>query len=348
MFDISFFRSNPGPFYALAHELYPGKYRPTLTHLFLRQLHERGLLLKVFTQNIDCLERGAGVPDERIVEAHGSFARQRCVECGAPFPDADMRAAVAAREVPHCPVPECNGLVKPDIVFFGEQLPEAFFRDLKLPGRADLAIVMGTSLKVHPFAMLPQIVEEGVPRLLINKERVGDLGSRPDDVVMLEECDEGVWRLVEKLGWMEEMEALWKGVHPDEPMKGYDREGKEGVEQEKKGRDEALEDEIEQLTKEVDESLKFSSDHKNLVNQELERNKLNEGKVAKETEDSKGESKDRSKEISNEQSENQPKSSNGTAGISSPKASEEKPENEQMSGGNLQHVFPHVDKKSAL
>ena len=64
----------------LAHELYPGKYRPTIAHAFIRLLSDKGLLLKLFTQNIDCLEREAGVPDDKIIEAHGSFAQQRCIE----------------------------------------------------------------------------------------------------------------------------------------------------------------------------------------------------------------------------------------------------------------------------
>jgi NAD-dependent histone deacetylase SIR2 len=82
-------------------------------------------------------------------------------------------------EVPHCTVPQCNGLVKPDIVFFGEALPEAFFKNRHMfPAMADLVIVMGTSLSVHPFASLPQFASEGVPRVLINKEIVGDFGSQ--------------------------------------------------------------------------------------------------------------------------------------------------------------------------
>jgi NAD-dependent histone deacetylase SIR2 len=75
VFDISYFRNNPEPFYTLAQELYPGKYRPTITHSFINLLHKKGLLLKLFTQNIDCLEREAGVPAEMIIEAHGSFAK---------------------------------------------------------------------------------------------------------------------------------------------------------------------------------------------------------------------------------------------------------------------------------
>lgn len=74
VFELSFFRENPLPFYTLAQELYPGKYRPTITHSFIHLLHKKGLLLKLFTQNIDCLEREAGVPGDKIIEAHGSFA----------------------------------------------------------------------------------------------------------------------------------------------------------------------------------------------------------------------------------------------------------------------------------
>jgi NAD+-dependent protein deacetylase SIR2 len=75
VFSIDYFRNKPEPFYILAQELYPGKYRPTITHSFINLLHKKGLLLKLFTQNIDCLEREAGVPGDKIIEAHGSFAK---------------------------------------------------------------------------------------------------------------------------------------------------------------------------------------------------------------------------------------------------------------------------------
>ena len=164
VFDISFFRQNPLPFYALAHELFPGKFRPTIAHCFVRLLHDKGLLLKVFTQNIDCLEREAGVPGDRIVEAHGSWATHSCIECHAPYPDGEMRETVLARKVPHCQRSECGGLVKPDIIFFGEPLPPEFHANRALPGEADLCIVMGTSLSVQPFASLTGFCSDGVPR----------------------------------------------------------------------------------------------------------------------------------------------------------------------------------------
>ena len=81
MFSLQYFRQDPEPFYTLAQTLYPGTFKPTLTHTFMRLLQEKGILLRCFTQNIDTLERMAGVTAENIVEAHGSFATSRCIDC---------------------------------------------------------------------------------------------------------------------------------------------------------------------------------------------------------------------------------------------------------------------------
>lgn len=64
---------------------------------------------------------------------------------------------------------ECGGLTKPDIVFFGEQLPKEFFKAPELVGKCDIAIIIGTSLKVMPFAYLAQIIPAQVPIVLINR-----------------------------------------------------------------------------------------------------------------------------------------------------------------------------------
>lgn len=267
VFDISFFRNNPYPFYALARELYPGNFRPTIAHFFVRLLSDKGLLLKLFTQNIDCLEREAGVPHEKIVEAHGSFAKQRCIDCKTPYPDDLMRKTVEKGGVPHCLTPECSGLVKPDIVFFGEQLPEEFFSNRYLPASADLCIVMGTSLTVQPFAGLPQTCSQGAPRILINKEIVGGLGSRPDDVLLLGDCDDGVWQLASALGWLDDLEKLWVVTNPiaykekSQPPKT-------------RTADEVLEDEITKLTADVDQTLKVSHDHTAWLKKHLEEKHL--------------------------------------------------------------------------
>ncbi|EPS28647.1 hypothetical protein PDE_03593 [Penicillium oxalicum 114-2] len=262
VFDISFFRENPKPFYALARELYPGRYRPTIAHSFIKLLYDKGLLLKHFTQNIDCLERQAGVPGDKIVEAHGSFATQRCIECETPFPDEEMQSKVQAGEVPYCPVPQCNGLVKPDIVFFGEALPSSFFDSRDLPEQADLCIVMGTSLSVQPFASLPQFCRSGVPRVLINMERVGGLGSRPDDVLLLGDCDAGVRKFAQAMGWEAELEALWEETNPDP-------QARDAESAPLPSRDERLREEVDRLTADIDRTLQLTSAYQQRVRDRL-------------------------------------------------------------------------------
>jgi NAD+-dependent protein deacetylase SIR2 len=106
--------------YTLAHELYPGKFRPTPTHSFIKLLATHNLLHTCFTQNIDTLERLAGVPADTIVEAHGSFATQSCIDCQEPYDAEDMKRCIELKEIARCL--SCNGLVKPDIVFFGESV----------------------------------------------------------------------------------------------------------------------------------------------------------------------------------------------------------------------------------
>lgn len=258
-FDISYFRNNPLPFYTLAHELAPGKYKPTVAHCLVRLLADKGLLLKLFTQNIDCLEREAGVPEDLIVEAHGSFASQSCIQCRARYPEELMKDAIENTKVPRCVVSKCNGLVKPDIVFFGEQLPERFHANRTLPARADLCIIMGTSLSVQPFASLSAMFSEDVPRLLINSDRVGDLGSRADDVLTLGTCDDGARKLAAALGWEDELQALWQTVSADVVVERKPQRTK----------DELLEDEIAKITAEVDRSLKISSSQKQWLEKHL-------------------------------------------------------------------------------
>ena len=156
VFEIDFFKRNPHPFYCLAKELFPGNYAPTPTHHFIRLLHDKGLLVRCYTQNIDSLENQAGLPRDAVIAAHGNFDTARCIACAAPHEVAVVKRAVDASTPCYCSHTEgCRGLVKPDIVFFGESLPERFWRHIPEDfGAADLLLVMGTSLVVQPFASL--------------------------------------------------------------------------------------------------------------------------------------------------------------------------------------------------
>ncbi|XP_060818561.1 NAD-dependent protein deacetylase sirtuin-2 isoform X1 [Bombus pascuorum] len=232
IFELDFFMENPEPFFMLARELLPEGFKPTPSHYFIRLLWEKGLLLRHYTQNIDTLERMAGLPPEKLVEAHGTFHTGRCLKCRAPYTLPWMKEKIMEGVIPKCE--ECNeGVVKPDIVFFGEMLPERFHflidRDF---AQADLLIIMGSSLVVQPFASLVDRVRSNCPRLLINKEKVGMqdrlsrlLGLRHGlifdtrsshggrDVAWLGDCDTGCQLLAEKLGWGDELKDLIKKEH---------------------------------------------------------------------------------------------------------------------------------------
>ena len=175
--------------------------------------------MRNFTQNIDTLERLTGLDGDYIIEAHGSFATASCVKC-KELADPDMvRGKALQGQVPHCV--SCHALIKPDITFFGENLPKRFFANLDDFERADLLIVIGTSLQVQPFASLIDEVPEHVPRILINKEEAGVHDSKSSgfdfkwkyglnrDVFLPSTCDEGISKLAALLGWEKDLDRLY-------------------------------------------------------------------------------------------------------------------------------------------
>jgi len=223
VFDIRYFEENPKPFYTLAKELYPGSFSPTPSHYFVKMLEEKGLLLRHFTQNIDTLDRLAGVSDEKIVEAHGAFNTGHCIKCRKEYSQEWIKELIFKDEIPTCG--DCGGYVKPDIVFFGEGLPEKFFNCMELDfDKCDMLIIMGTSLTVQPFASLIDRVGKYVPRVLINMDKVGvssdlmsiiggtgmmfDSPKNFRDVAILGPCDDGCYALADKLGWKQDLQNL--------------------------------------------------------------------------------------------------------------------------------------------
>ncbi|XP_003420816.1 NAD-dependent protein deacetylase sirtuin-2 isoform X2 [Loxodonta africana] len=232
IFEIGYFKKHPEPFFALAKELYPGQFKPTTCHYFIRLLKEKGLLLRCYTQNIDTLERVAGLEPEDLVEAHGTFYTSHCLSplCRREYTLSWMKEKIFSEVTPKCE--KCQSLVKPDIVFFGESLPARFFSCMQSDFlKVDLLIIMGTSLQVQPFASLISKAPLSTPRLLINKEKTGQtdpflgmmmgLGGGMDfdskkayrDVAWLGDCDQGCLALADLLGWKKELEDLVQKEH---------------------------------------------------------------------------------------------------------------------------------------
>lgn len=215
IFDVDFYRQNPMPFVTLSKEIWPGvKYRPTVTHCFFSLLGKKEMLQRVYTQNIDGLEAIAGVDPKQLVECHGHFRSASCIKCGAVH-DADIckRSMIELGEAPKCKA--CDNLVKPDVVFFGEVMPTRFSDLIHSDVSAcDLVIVLGTSLQVAPVANIPDWVKKDVPRLLINREKVGSFkGNYPTDVFMEGDCDESIQKLCQMAEWEKELNQIYSEVH---------------------------------------------------------------------------------------------------------------------------------------
>ncbi|TNN40086.1 NAD-dependent protein deacetylase sirtuin-3, mitochondrial [Liparis tanakae] len=219
IFNIDYFSNNPQPFFSLAKALYPGSHRPNYIHYFVRMLHHKGLLLRMYTQNIDGLEKLCGIPDDKLVEAHGGFATAACHLCYTVFPAEEAKRAIMNDSIPVCTF--CAATVKPDVVFFGEDLPQKYFLHTADFPKADLLIVMGTSLQIEPFASLVNTVRSTVPRLLLNRHAVGPFEKAPPrrgDRMELGDLEVSVRRFAEMLGWNDEIEELMRSQETQAQM----------------------------------------------------------------------------------------------------------------------------------
>ena len=137
---------------------------PNGAHAALAELEHRGTLEAIVTQNIDRLHSKAG--SERVIEVHGSIATSSCTTCRASYALDRVGELFDADGVATCAC--CMGKVKPDVVLFGELLPEAAMAEAQeLCARADLLLCVGSSLEVYPVAALPELTLGAGGRLAI-------------------------------------------------------------------------------------------------------------------------------------------------------------------------------------
>lgn len=153
---IDVFERDPARFWSYYrprfHSL--GDKEPNGAHRALAELERRGLLEGVITQNIDRLHRAAG--SENVVEVHGSIETSSCIRCATSYGLEQVDDLFDEEGVARCH--SCGGLVKPDVVLFGELLPEsAMAQATQLAERAELMICIGSSLAVYPAAGLPRL-----------------------------------------------------------------------------------------------------------------------------------------------------------------------------------------------
>uniref|UniRef100_A0A095ATT5 NAD-dependent protein deacetylase Sirt2 n=1 Tax=Schistosoma haematobium TaxID=6185 RepID=A0A095ATT5_SCHHA len=201
-----------------------------------------------YFRNCDSLERLSGLPEEKLVEAHGTFHTGHCIKCKKLHDFEFMLNEILAKRVPKCL--ECKHVVKPgnclipvnlftDVVLFGESMPKKFFKNLSSDlNNCDLLIIMGTSLTVLPFCAMIHRVGNDVPRLYINRE-YNDGSTEPGlssfimrfmvagfkqnymkwgrsdnerDIFWSGNADDGVVKISELLGWKDDLLRLKEGT----------------------------------------------------------------------------------------------------------------------------------------
>ncbi|MDR2617878.1 MAG: NAD-dependent deacetylase [Treponema sp.] len=200
IFDIGYFEKDPEFYYRAAGSFIYNidDKEASVVHLVLADLEHRGFLKALITQNIDLLHEKGG--SKKVIEIHGSPRIHYCLRCsGIRMPFAEAAALVRSGDFPRCP--KCGRILKPAITFFGESLPvEALQEASGEAQKADLMLVLGTSLTVHPAASLPNYtLRNGGELVIVNNmptpmDRLASL--RFDD---LQEVFEGLKKALEIL-----------------------------------------------------------------------------------------------------------------------------------------------------
>jgi NAD-dependent deacetylase len=167
--SLSTFRTDPERFFVwfrpLASQIFNAA--PNPAHMALAELEKAGHIQSIITQNIDALHHKAG--SKNVIEMHGTMRTLSCTHCFRKAEAGDyLKAFVEQGELPRCPV--CSELLKPDVILFGEQLPQKAWYDAQRESRrCDLMLVAGSSLEVLPVAGLPmQAIDRGSHLVILN------------------------------------------------------------------------------------------------------------------------------------------------------------------------------------
>jgi len=141
--------------------------KPNAGHYAIAELYKLGKLSSVITQNVDGLHQAAGVPDDKVIELHGTIRWVSCLSCGKRCPREEIEARMdrTGEKAPEC---ECGGYLKQATIAFGQSLPVRAIEDAEAASSTcDLFVVAGSSLVVYPAAQMPVIAKRNGARLVI-------------------------------------------------------------------------------------------------------------------------------------------------------------------------------------
>ena len=186
--SIETFREDPSKYWTIRGEFIRNydTYQPNKAHVALAELEKMGIVRHVITQNIDGLHRKAG--SQNVTEIHGSLRETYCLQCGQEF----LAPVVPDGMPPYC---DCGGVLKPNTVLFGEQLPAGALETAYQESAAcKLMLVIGTSAVVQPAASLPALAQQkGAKIVEVNIERAFPSA----DIVVEEKAGAGLSAILE-------------------------------------------------------------------------------------------------------------------------------------------------------
>jgi NAD-dependent deacetylase len=195
-FDIRYFHRHTKESWQVIREIFYdlfGKVMPNKAHTALANLEADGVVKSVITQNVDNLHYDAG---SRVVhEFHGSLKRLVCLSCNTRYPISEIRLD---RLPPVCP--QCDGILKPDVIFFGEAIPEpAGSMSFEETRQADCFILIGTTGTVAPANLIPSSARSNGAVIIEINPVPSEYTSRVTDVFLQDRATAAMTRLMDKI-----------------------------------------------------------------------------------------------------------------------------------------------------
>ncbi len=195
-FDINFFLQHPDECWELIRTMFYDvfdKALPNFAHKALSTLETQGIIKGIITQNVDNLHQSAG--SHIVHEFHGSLKKLACLSCGKQYPAEDISLA---KLPPLCP--ECKGLLKPDMVFFGEGIPEKVSRAaFSEAGEADCFLLIGTTGTVIPANQIPVLAKSNGARIIEINPDPSEYTSSITDIFLQEKAVVAMQQLMENI-----------------------------------------------------------------------------------------------------------------------------------------------------
>ena len=219
-FDKNTFLRNPNYFYEFCKIFDLSEIKPTLTHKFLNYFIQKNNAKYLFTQNIDGLEIKAKIPENKIIFAHGNFLKGHCPKCNKNIDINIINNGIQKNEIVYCD--SCKNVpCKPNVVFYGEMLPKRFYEKMEDIIDCDLVIIMGTSLKVYPFAGIPENMDNKAWKVVMNYDKVGSYNYDllcSNSIFIEGKTDDTVLKLLKDIDLEDDFKKFIKDVYGDEEI----------------------------------------------------------------------------------------------------------------------------------